>query len=172
MCRDGLSVPGQETLLLPTTSQCVPASACVALCCPHVVCTAPLLLCPHPAASVHFPVTFVSRGELTGLFSCLHAPYLCPQTRSPPVATAGASPLAAATGTDSASRKTLGVLPSHQHSLQDTVRCATYWSAIMQVGATLVARPTRAAVVSSMSRWQAPHARTVRHHLLLCAVCS
>jgi hypothetical protein len=33
----------------------VPASICVALCCPHVACIALLLLCPHPAASMYFP---------------------------------------------------------------------------------------------------------------------
>jgi hypothetical protein len=43
------------------------------LCDPHVACTAPLLLCPRHAASVHFPGTIVSRDELTVLFSCLCA---------------------------------------------------------------------------------------------------
>ncbi len=61
------------------------ASVCVALCCPHVACTAPLLLRPHPAASMYLPVTFVARGELTVLFSCLHAPDLWPQTLCPAV---------------------------------------------------------------------------------------
>jgi hypothetical protein len=64
------------------TSQCVPASVSVALCCPHVACTAPLLLCPHPATSMHFPVTFISCGKHTVLSSCLHAPYLWPQRQS------------------------------------------------------------------------------------------
>ncbi len=31
---------------------------------------------PRPAASLHLPGTFVARGELTVLFSCLHAPIL------------------------------------------------------------------------------------------------
>ncbi len=50
--------------------------ACFALCCPHVACTALLLLCLRPAASVPFLVTLLSRGELTLLFSCLYALYL------------------------------------------------------------------------------------------------
>jgi hypothetical protein len=45
----------------------------VARCCPHVACTAPLLLCQRPAASMYFPRTFVARGEPTGIFSCLRA---------------------------------------------------------------------------------------------------
>ncbi len=60
-------------------SKCVPASVSVVLCCLHVACTVPLLLCPHPTASMYFRVTFVARGKQTGLFSCLHAPYLWPQ---------------------------------------------------------------------------------------------
>jgi hypothetical protein len=35
---------------------------------------------------MHYSVTFVACGELTVLSSCLHAPYLWPQPRSPPVA--------------------------------------------------------------------------------------
>jgi hypothetical protein len=57
------------------------------LCRPQVACTALLLLCPHPAASMYFPVTFVARGDLTVLFSWLHAPYLN-LTWSPAVAEA------------------------------------------------------------------------------------
>ncbi len=41
---------------------------------------------------MYSPVTFVARGELTNLFSCLHAPYLWPQTRSPPVSATAAAP--------------------------------------------------------------------------------
>jgi hypothetical protein len=74
------------SLISALVSQCVPASVSVALCCPHVACAALLLLCPRTAASMYFPVTLVSRDELTGLFSCLHAPSLWPQTRSPAVA--------------------------------------------------------------------------------------
>ncbi len=32
---------------------------------------------------MYSPVTFVARGEITGLFSCLHAAYLWPRTRPP-----------------------------------------------------------------------------------------
>jgi hypothetical protein len=80
-----LLVLSRMPLISALASKCVPASISVALCCPHVAHSAPLLLCAHPVTSVYSPVTFVSRGELTGLFSCLHAPYLRPQTRSPPV---------------------------------------------------------------------------------------
>jgi hypothetical protein len=58
----------------------------------RVVLPARCLHRPAPAmpASCRFrafksPGTFVTRGELTVLLSCLHAPYLWPQTRSPPV---------------------------------------------------------------------------------------
>jgi hypothetical protein len=51
---------------------------------PHVACTVLLLLCPRFAASMHFPVTFVSRGELTGLVLLLACALLMAPTRSPP----------------------------------------------------------------------------------------
>ena len=57
-------------------------------------------------------------------------------------ATAGAA-------VDPAVHKALGVLPSHQHSLQDTVRCATYWSAIMQVSSSTTPMQLPSCVVTA-----------------------
>ncbi len=44
----------------------------------------PLLLCSHPAASVHLPVTIVSRGELTDFFFVLACTLPLAPTQSPP----------------------------------------------------------------------------------------
>ncbi len=41
--------------LHPGACLALPASISVPLCCPHIACTALLLFCPHPAASMYFP---------------------------------------------------------------------------------------------------------------------
>ncbi len=61
-------------LVLSHTSLISALFSVVRACCPHAACTALLLLRPLPAASMYFPVTFVARGELTGLSSCLTLP--------------------------------------------------------------------------------------------------